>query len=49
LKAKGNFAVCGRRQGLLALDLGRFFVKKLRKKLQKGFATSSKDGTKPSF
>ena len=42
LKAKGNFAVCGRRQGLLALDLGRFFCKKSSaKKLQKGFATSS--------
>ena len=42
LKAKGDFAVCGRRQGLLALDLGRFFCKKSSaKKLQKGFATSS--------
>ena len=47
LKAKGNFAVCGRRQGLLALDLGRFFCKKSSaKKLQKGFATSS---THPDF
>jgi len=32
LKAKGDFAVCGRRQGLFALDLSRFFIKKLRKK-----------------
>ena len=45
LKAKGDFAVCGRRQGLLALDLGRFFCKKSSaKKLQKGFATSSFGG-----
>ena len=28
----GNFAVCGQRQGLFALDLSRFFIKKLRKK-----------------
>ena len=31
-RQKGYFAVCGRRQWLFALDLSRFFIKKLRKK-----------------